>query len=356
MEVLFRYYSTDTTDVSSSDIGKLSLLMGKEFISLVYLVEHLEENDNSHEFFNLCLKVKVNAKKLKVYNGCELSTEKDLPAIAEAINIYSIAFEQEKAALKKEAERLKAIEKEELAKSVREKFRLIEIERIEKKEQYFKMFCDFPQFGINRIKVGSHAAKILSALQSGVANEQDFIWLEEKDFNNEEVTQKFYLNRAKLHLLQWKKTSKPWSLVNAIADFRKSKSSGDVIDTIQSNYPFKFSKGNKKLNSALLTTSGGVYRDLYQYDESLKLGSEANVLAPSDYRPCTLIGASNILLGNVNEGYEWYQKAIERGFKPENYDNELRSVYIRCSKKIKKELKNDLLAKGYNYSWLTGNR
>ncbi len=50
--------------------------------------------------------------------------------------------------------------------------------------------------------------------------------------------------------------------------------------------------------------------------------------------------------------YEWYQKAIERGFKPDSYDNELRSVYMRCSKKIQKELKIDLLGKGYSYSWL----
>jgi hypothetical protein len=41
--------------------------------------------------------------------------------------------------------------------------------------------------------------------------------------------------------------------------------------------------------------------------------------------------------------YEWYQKAIERGFKPGNYDNELRSVFMRCSQKIKNELKYDLL-------------
>jgi hypothetical protein len=121
---------------------------------------------------------------------------------------------------------------------------------------------------------------------------------------------------------------------------------------VKSNYPFKFSRGNKKLNSALLTTSGGVYRDLSQYTDSLKLGSEANTLTPSDFRPCTLIGASNILLGNVSEGYEWYQKAIERGFKPDSYDNELRSVYMRCSKKIKEELRVDLKAKGYSYSWL----
>jgi hypothetical protein len=91
MEVLFRYYSTDMTDVSSSDIGKLSLLMGKEFICLLYLVEHLEENDNANEFFSLCLKMKVNAKKLKATNGTELITEV-LLKITEAITILFSSF------------------------------------------------------------------------------------------------------------------------------------------------------------------------------------------------------------------------------------------------------------------------
>jgi hypothetical protein len=344
MEVLFRYYSTDMTDVSSSDIGKLSLLMGKEFICLLYLIEHLEESDNSNEFFSLCLKMKVKAKKLKATNGAELIAE-ELPKITEAIEIYSVAFEQEKLALLQEAERLFSDERAKLAKRVQENFRLQEA-------QYLKDFCDFPEFRINRIKIGSHAAKILKLLQIGVINEQDFIWLDDKGFNNEDVTQAFYINRAKSHLAQWKQSNKPWNLVNAIADYRKGKLSLEVLAVVKSNYPFKFSRGNKKLNSALLTTSGGVYRDLSQYTDSLKLGSEANTLTPSDFRPCTLIGASNILLGNVSEGYEWYQKAIERGFKPDSYDNELRSVYMRCSKKIKEELRVDLKAKGYSYSWL----
>lgn len=351
MELLYRYFSTDGTNISSSEVGKLALLMGKEFICLLYLIEHFEENDNSNEFFDLCLKMKVNAKKVKSANGNELLTE-ELPEITKVINKHLEAFEQEELALTQESERLKAIEKAELAKRVQEKFRLREKEQAAQEARYLKQFCDFPELGINRIKKGSHAAKILKRLQSGVINEQDFLWLDEKGFNNEVVSQAFYVNRAKSHLAQWKESNKPWNLVNAIADFRKGKSSQKALGVVKSNYPFKFSKGNKKLNSALLTTSGGVYRDLSKYNESLKLGSEANALTPSDFRPCTLLGASNILLGKINEGYEWYQKAIERGFKPDSYDNELRSVYMRCSKKIQKELKIDLLGKGYSYSWL----
>ena len=160
------------------------------------------------------------------------------------------------------------------------------------------------------------------------------------------------MNRAKTHLEHWERAKKPWSLVNAIADFRKSKRPELIIETIQSNYPFKFSKSNKKLNSALLTTSGGVYRDLCQYSDSLKLGEEAHELSPTDFRPCTLIGASYMLLGQINDGHSWYDKAIERGFKPESYDNELRSIYMRSDIEIKNKLKNSLLARGYNYSWL----
>jgi hypothetical protein len=55
----------------------------------------------------------------------------------------------------------------------------------------------------------------------------------------------------------------------------------------------------------------------------------------------------------MNEEHCWYQKAIERGFKPESYDKELRSIYMSCSKQIKEKLKRSLLAIGQNHSWLT---
>lgn len=354
LEVLFRYCSTDKIYITSSDISKLSQLMGKEYIDLVYMVENIERDDNSTKFFDFFLTLKVNAKKLRANTGEELSKNENWLELTGIINTHIATFEKEELKLKEEAEKQKAIDKEKLALKVKERFRLIEQEQAKEKAHYFKRFCDFPEFGRKGIKIGSYAAEILIRIQNDDANEKDFFWLEEKGFMTDQIREAFYvfyLKRGRIHLAEWKKNKKPWSLVNAIADFRKSKSSQDILAVIKSDYPFKFSNGNKKLNSALLTTSGGVYRDLSQYTESLKLGAEANSLTPDDYRPCTLIGASNMLLGNISEGLSWYEKAIERGYKPESYDNEIRSIYMRSNGQIRKELKSGLLAKGYSYSW-----
>tara|TARA_B110000503_G_scaffold141718_1_gene236074 strand:+ start:1004 stop:2137 length:1134 start_codon:yes stop_codon:yes gene_type:complete len=342
MKALFRYYSTRGVDITRADIVKLSQLMGDDFVSLVNLVENIEEDDNSSKFLNLCLKIKISAKKL---NGNELFSDKNISEIDQAINAFSDVFQREKLELEDQKERLKALKNKKATEKMKEVFRSIEKEKLR--------FSDFPEFEIKGIKIGSHAAKILIRLQRGAANEREFLWLDEKGFNNEEVTRAFYSNRAKNHLSCWKKSNTPWSLVNAIADYRRSKYPQEVLGIIESSYPFKFAKGNKKLNSALLTTSGGVYRDLCQYETSLKFGSEANILTPSDFRPCTLLGASNMLFGNISEGFEWYQKAVELGFEPENYDHEFRAVYMRCNQQIQKELKDELLAKGYGFAWLT---
>ena len=323
---------------------KLSEVMGDEFVSLFELID----NNDSPKFLNLCLALKIKAKKSKTVTKQEFSEDKDLNNISAAIKPYILAFKREEQQIKEDAERVKVLNKKKAAL-------VQEAKQAKAKSQYLEHFRDFPEFGLNRIKRSSYADKILTRLQKGEASEKDFFWLHEKGFDTQEISQAlldFFMNRAKTHLEHWERAKKPWSLVNAIADFRKSKKPELIIGTIQSNYPFKFSKSNKKLNSALLTTSGGVYRDLYQYSESLKLGEEAHTLSPTDFRPCTLIGASHMLLGNINDGHCWYDKAIERGFKPESYDNELRSIYMRSDIEIKNELKNSLLARGYNYSWL----
>lgn len=346
MEVLYRYCSTEGGYIIRSDMENLSQAMGIEFVRLFDLIN---KRDN-HEFFNLCLKLKIVAKKTKALTKQEFSLNTELSEISAAISPYILAFKHEEQEIKREEERIKALNHEKRALKQEE-------QRAKEKSHYLKHFCDFPEFGIHKIKKASFAAKTLIRLQKKEATEPDFLWLREKGFDTEETAQAFldfFFERACTRLQYWQKTNKPWNLVNAIADFRRSESSEHVLEIIQSNYPFKFTKGNKQLNSALLTTSGGVYRDLGHYDESLKLGKEAIELTPDDFRPCTLVGASNMLLGNINEGHLWYEKAIERGFKTQSYENELRSIYMRSNNQIKEELQTSLLAKGFNYPWIKG--
>ncbi|MGL4333776.1 MAG: hypothetical protein ACRCSC_01795, partial [Lactococcus garvieae] len=83
----------------------------------------------------------------------------------------------------------------------------------------------------------------------------------------------------------------------------------------------------------------------------IKLGTQAHELTPKDYRPCTLIGACHMLLGDITQGHEWYQKAIKRGFNEDSFEQELRSIYNRANKEDKIKIKQTLINDGRRYMW-----
>ena len=106
------------------------------------------------------------------------------------------------------------------------------------------------------------------------------------------------------------------------------------------------------LRSALLTTYGGVCRDLEDYMNAIKLGLEAYSVTPLNFRPCTLLGAVYLSTGEFGKGHEWYDKAKERGFSQNAYDNDIKAVYFRSSNEMKNRLKQNLVATGHKYKWL----
>jgi tetratricopeptide (TPR) repeat protein len=74
---------------------------------------------------------------------------------------------------------------------------------------------------------------------------------------------------------------------------------------------------------------------------------------PDSYQPYTLMGAISYDRGNYVEGDYWFEKAIERGAKPEDIDDELKRVF-RSTKDEKKrhEAAEYLLKKdAKRYSW-----
>jgi Flp pilus assembly protein TadD len=113
---------------------------------------------------------------------------------------------------------------------------------------------------------------------------------------------------------------------------------------------------NIKLKSALCTTHGGVKRDQGKSDEALALGEQAHQLTPKDFRPCTLLGAVNMEIGNHTLGESWYEKAIERGASEKSVDDDLRSIFMRAEHAKREELRAYLLRKDpYRYSWAKQN-
>ena len=125
-----------------------------------------------------------------------------------------------------------------------------------------------------------------------------------------------------------------------------------IKSALEDAYPFKFTNNNEKLKSTLLTTYGGVCRDLGSNKQSIKLGHEAHKVTPLNFRPCTLLGAVHISTGEFSLGHEWYEKAKERGFSQGAYDNDIRSIYIRANKEMKKLIKQNLIQTGHKYDWL----
>jgi len=223
----------------------------------------------------------------------------------------------------------------------------------ERKAQYERDYIDFPSLEVVKIRRRSKAAKILEPLTKGqTISESDYLWLINKGFENQYVCGLYYLNRAELARRKWEDTKKPWNLVNAIADYRKAGKPQIAVDLVNKNFPFNFANGNKSLKSALLTTSGGAKRDLNMLDKAIQFGTQAHELTKQDYRPCTLIGACKMILGDIVQGHEWYQKAIKRGFNEDRFEQEIRSIYNRASCKDKAKIKQTLIADGWVYQWL----
>lgn len=94
-------------------------------------------------------------------------------------------------------------------------------------------------------------------------------------------------------------------------------------------------------------------RDLDRMDEALALGDQAHALTPRDFRPCTLLGAVNIELGNLAIGWEWYRKAEERGATGRSIDYDLRGILFRANDARRLQIRSFLLREDpARYAWV----
>lgn len=196
---------------------------------------------------------------------------------------------------------------------------------------------------------------ILRRVDRGIRlNENDIVWLTIKDdeygYYTTELRERYHENEAEFYAGEFKKSKDPWLAVNASSHYRKCQKAR-TADSMLSAITVSRLKNNK-LKSALCTTHGGVKRDLGKHDEALALGEQAHQLTPKDFRPCTLLGAVNMEIGNHTLGESWYEKAIERGASEKSVDADLRSIFMRAEPAKREELRAYLLRKDpYRYSW-----
>jgi hypothetical protein len=190
----------------------------------------------------------------------------------------------------------------------------------------------------------SRLMNILRIVDSGKRlGQDDFVWLSSvgEEYFSETLRNAYHLLEAEFFAREFRRTQDPWMAVNASSHYRKCKRAGKaaaLLDLIDVE-----TQDSSKLKSALCTTGGGVMRDLRRWDDALRLGEEAHAFSPGDYRPCTLLGAVHTETGSFSLGHEWYAKAVERGARPDDIDQDMRSIFYRSEPAKQTEMRDFLL-------------
>lgn len=183
--------------------------------------------------------------------------------------------------------------------------------------------------------------------------QEDVVWLCSvgKNYFSEELRVAYHRLEAEFFISEFKRTGNSWGVVNASSHYRKCYCAQEA-DTLLATIRVDQQKSSK-LKSALCTTHSGVMRDLKRWNEALRLGEKAHTLRPKDYRPCTLLGAVYMEIGNYSLGQEWYDKAIERGATPKIVDDEIRRIFFLADKDQQNKMKEFLLGVDpIRYQWV----
>lgn len=356
IDLLLTMVSRDDSGITQSDIEILSIALGDKTHELFQSVMSVDGVcEKLKTVFSLSIQLKIEILKWLFTTNKELTNKSNRAVVRLVISQYQVlldeinAYEQQMI-LKvleekkiKEAARDNQLRKEEVARN---------IQRRKEIEVFKASHVDFEDFEVRNIQKNSRVDKLLTQLRKKAITPADLKWLSSVGFSTESIDKKYHLQLAHQHYQNWKQRSLPWELVNASAAYRKAEVLTKIKKALDESYPFNLPKNEKKLKSALLTTYGGVCRDLKDYVNSIKLGLEAHKVTPLNFRPCTLLGAVYFSTGEFDLGHEWYDKAKERGFSQDAYDNDIKSVYFRASDEMKNRLKQNLIATGHKYKWL----
>ncbi|WP_186405449.1 cell envelope integrity protein TolA [Candidatus Accumulibacter aalborgensis] len=199
---------------------------------------------------------------------------------------------------------------------------------------------------------------ILRSVDSGNRlPKEDFVWLKTagKRYFTEKLQKAYHQKEAEFYASEYSRTLDPWNVVNASGHYRKCDQPERALELLDSFATNRLK--HPKIKSAVCTTRGGVMRDLGRRPEALQLGDQAHELQPQDFRPCTLLGAVHMELGDFDSGREWYAKAAERGASEHSIDTELRSIFQRADKASRAAMKIFLLAEDpKRYRWVNDKR
>lgn len=262
---------------------------------------------------------------------------------------------------KEEAARLRIIEEAKAREAIRQADYERERKKRESDPKYIAKIKNQQlrqRYGLDQFIKPEFFARLMDILHRfDVGNrlsDEDILWLttKGKDYYTEILQIAFHEREAEFYMAEYKRTNDLWCAVNASGHYRKCNQSRNAHELLNSIPGTR--KIAPKLHSAIYTTHGGVMRDLSRFDDALKFGSQAHVLTPKDFRPCTLLGAVNIEMGNYSAGSEWYEKAEELGASKRSIDYDLRGILLRADNDKREKLKAFLLREDpERYKWVS---
>ena len=182
---------------------------------------------------------------------------------------------------------------------------------------------------------------------------EDVAWLttEAVDCWTDALQQAWHRLEAAALTKAWEKSGDPWNAVNASAHWRKAGEPQQALEVTGAALD-KVGRSPKP-RSALLTTRGGAMRNVGRLSEARSLGLEAHELTPADFRPCTLLGAVSMELGDLAAGHQWYAKAEALGAERRAIDQDLRTLLIRLEPDARDRIRTYLLGQDpERFAWL----
>lgn len=184
---------------------------------------------------------------------------------------------------------------------------------------------------------------------------EDVVWLstQGEEFWTPELRIAHHRLEAEALTDDWRRTGDLWAAVSASGHWRKADDAQEALAVTEAALAKK--PPSPKLCSALKTTRGGALRDLGRLSEAQGLGQDAQLLAPKDFRPCTLLGAVHMELGEFSTGQEWYEKAEKLGAKSHSMDQDLRGILARAALDLRAKLCAYLLSQDERrFAWVRG--
>lgn len=181
----------------------------------------------------------------------------------------------------------------------------------------------------------------------------DVAWLqtEAEDCWTDEVQKAYHMIEAKALSEAWRARSDPWDAINASSHWRKADKPSQALFLTEA--ALGKASTSPKVRSALATTGGGALRDLRRHGDAMALALEAHRLTPADYRPCTLLGAVHMEIGDIATGHKWYVKAEKLGADRRAVDYDIRALLARASKAEQQRICGYLTAQDpKRFAWL----